>query len=81
MGTVCAPSNANLFLGWCEDRYVFREGLSYYTQHIIFWARFIDDDFILWDNTKALFIEFETLNKNVLGLRFTSEITEKKEIF
>lgn len=76
MGTICAPSYANLLLGWWEDSH--RKDLSFHMQHILFWAHYIDDVMMLWDHTKALFVDFvHTLNQNTLGLKFISEINEK----
>lgn len=75
MGTSCAPTYANLFLGWWESQIVFSDDLSNYTSHILFWGRYIDDILIFWDGTKALFHDFvDTLNLNNIGMHFTSEI-------
>lgn len=75
MGTNCAPTYANLFLGWWEDQIVFTEEYDRYTNHILFWGRYIDDVLILWDGDSHLFLEFVTkLNINLIGMKFTYEI-------
>ena len=43
MGTKLAPSFANLFMGYFEDKFVY----SYHLQPFI-WKRFIDDIFFVW---------------------------------
>ncbi|XP_056404927.1 uncharacterized protein LOC130296905 [Hyla sarda] len=74
MGSPCAPTYANVTLGWWEDNIVFGEEENQYTSKILYWGRYIDDVFILWKGTEALFKEFvSSLNHNPIGLRFTSE--------
>ncbi|KAG9466758.1 hypothetical protein GDO78_016168 [Eleutherodactylus coqui] len=46
MGTSCAPSYANLYLGWWEEKFVYTN--SEWSDKIILWLRFIDDILILW---------------------------------
>lgn len=78
MGTTCAPTYANLFLGWWESQTVFSDDLVEFTSHILFWGRYIDDILIFWDGTETLFHDFVTvLNSNDIGMRFTSEIHSK----
>ena len=43
MGTKLAPSFANLFMGYCEEKYV-----SPYPKQPFLWKLFIDDIFIIW---------------------------------
>lgn len=75
MGSACAPSYANLYLGWWEATVVFGDEADLLTDRIGLWARYIDDVFILWQGTEAEFHDFTTsLNNNNCGLRFTSEI-------
>lgn len=76
MGTNCAPTYANLFMGWWEDQIVFVDTYDKYTDHILFWGRYIDDVLILWDGDSHLFIEFVSeLNINSIGMKFTYEIS------
>lgn len=75
MGSPCAPTYANLFLGWWEDTHVFSDDSMEWTPSILF----IDDVFILWDNSEQAFRCFvEFLNVNDIGLRFTMEISDYK---
>lgn len=76
MGTTCAPTYANLFLGWWESQIVFSDDLITYTSHILFWGRYIDDILIIfWDGTERHFHDFvSALNSNNIGMHFTSEI-------
>lgn len=76
MGCSCAPSYANLLLGWWEATQVFVEPPSTFCHCVQLWYRFIDDIFILWSGTRAQFQEFiNFLNSNILGLHFTYELS------
>ena len=82
MGSKCAPNFANLFLGWWENTIVFTEQYEHFTNHVLFWGRFIDDVLILWDGTETLFQEFvQNLNQNHIGMSFTSEINSETLTF
>ncbi|OCT56751.1 hypothetical protein XELAEV_18004437mg [Xenopus laevis] len=43
MGSTCAPSYANLYLGWWQRNFVFSEALSEYTPSIMLWLCYIND--------------------------------------
>ncbi|CAH2327957.1 Hypothetical predicted protein, partial [Pelobates cultripes] len=74
MGTACAPSYANLHLGWWESTTVFNVNMEKYTRHIKLWKRYIDDVLIIWTDTAELFLEFVAiLNLNNINLRLTNE--------
>lgn len=82
MGMICAPNDAILFLGWWEHTVVFMAEMSHFKEHILFWGRFIDDVFILWEGDEHLFQDFvQTLNINDLGMHFTSEIHTREITF
>ncbi|CAJ0966643.1 unnamed protein product [Ranitomeya imitator] len=75
MGSPCAPTYANLLLGWWEDTVVFGDGDAVWGPHIQFWGRYIDDILVLWTGDIPTFHSFmESLNDNQLGLRFTYEV-------
>ncbi|OCT93721.1 hypothetical protein XELAEV_18011398mg [Xenopus laevis] len=77
MGSSCAPSYANLYLGWWERNFVFNEDLIEYTQNISLWLRYIDDVVVIWSGTQESFKEFvDKLNTNTINLRVTSEINK-----
>ncbi|XP_073480204.1 uncharacterized protein [Aquarana catesbeiana] len=72
MGTCCAPSYANLYLGEWEAMFLGDEGLSMYTDHILCWYRYIDDLFIVWDGSIDLLREcLLRMNRNDFNLNFT----------
>ncbi|CAJ0947719.1 unnamed protein product [Ranitomeya imitator] len=75
MGSPCAPTYANLLLGWWEDTVVFGDGDAVWGPHIQFCGRYIDDILVLWTGDIPTFHSFmESLNENQLGLRFTYEV-------
>lgn len=77
MGSTCAPSYANLYLGWWERNFVFSENLMEYTQYIILWLCYIDDVVIIWSGTQKSFSDFVALlNTNTINLKVTSEINK-----
>ena len=51
MGTKCAASYGNIFMGWFEEKFIFLllENLSN------FCLLFIDDIFLIWHGTKTGF--------------------------
>ena len=51
MGTKCAPSYANIFMGWFEEKFIFR-----------LLTNFINDIFLIWNGTK---IEFDNFLKKI----------------
>lgn len=82
MGTTCAPNYVNLFLGWWEHEHVFTESMNKYTEHVLFWGRFIDDVLFFWDGDEHSFKEFvQKRNNNEIGMLFTSEITKSEITF
>ena len=54
MGTKCAPSHANIFIGWFEQKFIF----PLLTNLSDFYLRFIDDIFLIWNGTKTEFDNF-----------------------
>lgn len=72
MGTCCAPTYANLYLGGWE-RYVFsNEQLSSHTNEVLVWLRYIDDIFIIWTGSQQTLASFvDHLNSNTFNLKFT----------
>uniref|UniRef100_A0A803KFZ4 Reverse transcriptase domain-containing protein n=2 Tax=Xenopus tropicalis TaxID=8364 RepID=A0A803KFZ4_XENTR len=75
MGAKFAPSYANLFLGWWEDRHIFNNNIFH--EHIQYYGRFIDDIVIIWSGTSDKFKDFLTsLNTNTYNLQFTFEIND-----
>ncbi|CAJ0965642.1 unnamed protein product [Ranitomeya imitator] len=74
MGARCAPSYANLFLGWWEESVVFENGA--YKKFCQKWLRFIDDVIIFWTGTEEDYHLFLTdLNNNPFNIRLTSHLS------
>lgn len=51
MGTPVAPTFANLYLAFWEERYIYCTN-NPYVQYIKQWLRFIDDVLIVWRGKK-----------------------------
>ena len=74
MGTKLAPSFANLFMGYFEDKFVY----SYHLQPFI-WKRFIDDIFFVWTFGQSELDNFVTyLNNCHDTIKFTLEVSCSK---
>ena len=58
MGTKCAPSYVNIFMGWFEEKFIF----PLLTNLSNFYLRFTDGIFLIWNGTKTEFDNF--LKKN-----------------
>ena len=54
LGTKCAPSYANAFMGWFEETFIF----PLLTNVSNFYLRFIDDVFLIWNGIKTEFDSF-----------------------
>lgn len=77
IGTRVAPTFANIFMGYFEDKFVY----NYPTQPVI-WLRFIDDVLLIWNaglDALILFIDF--LNNCHPNIKFSHEISEKQVSF
>ena len=60
MDSKCAPSYANIFMSWCEEKFIF----PLLTNLSDFYRRFIDGIIIIWNGTKTEFDDFsEKINE------------------
>lgn len=76
MGAKCAPSYANLFLGWWEETLVYP--LDLFQQHVTHWSRFIDDIVFIWSGSKQECLGFITvLDNNCFNIFLTATISDK----
>ena len=76
MGTKCAPTYANIFMGDFEEKYIY----PYLGQHSTLYLRFIDDIFMIWNGTKEELDKFIlTLNHQHNTIKFDIK-TSTKEI-
>ena len=62
MDTICAPTCANIFMGQFEKLHIYR----YFRNFSLFYCRFIDDIFFLWNGTESELIKYTVLTKNIL---------------
>lgn len=72
MGTCCAPSYANIYLGGWK-RWIFSdEQFDRWLNKVLYWFRDIDDLLIIWAGPRDELRAFlDTLNNNDFNLRFT----------
>ena len=71
MGTKVAPSYANTFMGWYEEKFVYT-----YQKQPLLWKRFIDDIFVIWQHTQKELDEFITfLNNRMPSIKFEADIS------
>ena len=69
MGTRVAPSFANIFMSWFEDKFVYT-----YTPKPTLWKRYIDDIFMIWPHGQESLNAFVThLNNIHKTIKFTAE--------
>ena len=70
MGTVCAPTYANIFMGHFEDTYIYPKIVNKCKLYL----RYIDDIFLIWTGTKNELLQFiEELNKQHQPIKFSME--------
>ena len=74
MGTKLAPSYANIFMGDLEERL-----LSKWEKDPFFWARFIDDIFMIWTHSPTDLLKFlDYLKSSHQTIKFTMEYSKKE---
>ena len=77
MGTKVAPSFANTYMGWFEDRFV-----NTYPLQPLIWVRFIDDIFQIWTHGAEEFKKFEHhLNHCVDSIKFETDTSTESVHF
>ena len=73
MGTKCAPSYANIFMGWFEEKFLF----PLLTNLSDFYLRFIDDIFLISNGTKTEFDNFlKKINECHRSIKFEYEMSK-----
>ena len=79
MGTKCAPSYANIFMGWFEEMFIF----PLLTNLSNFYMRFIDNIFLIWNGTKTEFDNFfkKKLMIVILASNLNMKWLKQKSIF
>lgn len=58
MGTKCAPSYANLYLGGWEQDLLFDDNIQRFFEQIPIWRRYIDDIFFIWTGSHTDLLMF-----------------------
>ena len=77
MGTRVAPTYANIFMSDFEDKFVYS-----YQRQPLFWGRFIDDIFFIWEHGEEELIKFiHHLNRVHKTIKFTHEYSHTKVNF
>ena len=80
MGTPCAPSYANLFMGQLEHKLIFSKSTTNIPAGT--WKRFIDDIQFLWVGSPRTLSHFQTsLNQSHPSIKFTFETSETEVTF
>ena len=78
MGTKCAPSYANVFAGWFEEKFI----LPLLTNLSDFYLRFIDDVFLIWNSTITESMTFlKTLMNVIQASNLSMKCLKQKPIF
>ena len=78
MGTKCAPSYANIFMGDFEEKHIYPFNNQYSTVYL----RYIDDIFMIWKGTKEQLDNFnKDLNEKHPTIKFEFEISQKQVNF
>ena len=77
MGPTMTPNNANLHMGLLEESFELNTDLNPFFSSIISFNRFIDDLFIVWDNTVENLHKFhQYLHFRNDRLRFALEFSD-----
>ena len=78
MGTICAPSYANIFMAKFEQQYIY----PFIKDMTSLYLRYIDDIFIIWKGTKEELQSFiKDLNTKHRTIKFDYKISEKQISF
>ena len=78
MGTNCAPSYANIFMGWFEQKFIF----PLLTNLSNFSLRLIDDTFLIWNGTKTESDNFlKKINEWHCSIKFEYEMSQTETNF
>ena len=73
MGAKCAPSYANIFMGWFEEKFIF----PLLTNLSDFYLRFIDHIFVIWNGPKTEFDSFlKRINECHTSIKFEYEMSK-----
>ena len=75
MGTICAPTYANIFMGKFERTFIYPCIKSFCN----FYCRFIDDIFLLWNGSEIVLVKFiEKLDKCHATIKFDLKYSKEQ---
>ena len=78
MGTICAPSYANIFMANVEAKHIY----PYIKEKSLLYLRYIDDIFMIWKGTKVELITFiKEPNEKHKTIEFDFQISPRKIAF
>ena len=75
MGTICAPSYANIFMGEFEEKFIY----PYIEGRTKLYLRYIDNIFIIWTGSEQQFTKFiSELNDKHGSIKFDFEMSKRQ---
>ena len=78
MGTICAPSYANIFMANFEAKHIY----PYIKEMSLIYLRYIDDIFMIWKGTEAELMTFiKDLNEKQKTIKFDFQVSPRKIAF
>ena len=78
MGTICAPSYANIFMANFEAKHIY----PYIKETSLIYLRYIDDIFMIWKGTEAELMTFiKDLNEKHKTIKFDFQVSPRKIAF
>ena len=82
MGSTMAPNYANLYMGYFEESFILSAEVNPFFSNIVSFHRYIDDIFVVWDNTVDCLHQFhQYLNACNDHLKFTLEFSDTQISF
>ena len=78
MGTICAPSNANIVIANFEAKHIY----PYIKEMSLLYIRYIDDMFMTWRGAKSELMTFiKELNEKHKTIIFEFQVSQRKITF
>ena len=78
MGTICAPTYANIFMANFEAKHIY----PYIKEISLLYLRYTDDIFMIWKDTKVELMTFiKELSEKQKTVKFDFQISQRKIAF
>ena len=78
MGTICAPTYANIFMASFKSKYIY----PYIKEKVVTFLRLIDDLFMMWTGTEEELLKFiNELNQKHKTIKFDFKYSKTKTEF